>query len=129
MKIFEWILLSIVAIGFVMYMTLTASGGIILIAMMGALSAFYFWFGFPFFNNIPFSAMLKANVVNNMKAKYVIIGLLCGVNLAILIMGTLFSLMNWPGNEMMLISSMIPALIFIAYGIFSTKKSSQRLLL
>lgn len=119
MRVFELILLFAITLGLIMYLTFADGGGYVLTLSMGILSAFYFWFGFAFFNNMPLQAAMKKEVIRSVSPKYLIVAIFCGVNLATLILGILFALMGWPGDGLLLVVGMIPAVFFICYGFYS----------
>lgn len=104
-------------------------GGAMLVATFSALAIFYYYFAFPIFNQFPLKmAIVKGGETENIEVNRMLARFF-GFTIAMVIIGLLFKLMQWPNASAILLIGVVglAASVLLVFVLF--KKSNSKPLL
>lgn len=122
----EWILISIVALGFVMRLLHLPGANILMIVPLLILSCTYAYLGFALFNNIRFRSVLKKDSYNGIKANKIIGAIGAGFALSCCVLGIMFKFLSWPGASFMLGTGLITTLTVAIIALLKRKNDPSK---
>ena len=114
MKIFEKILAIAIVISLILKFSLIPGGDILTLWTTLILACIYYPFGFLFFNEIRLRHIFKKAAYKNVTVKKIIFGVLTGLGLSIICVGTIFKfLLLTGGDQMLLLGLIITSIVLI----------------
>ena len=95
-------------------------GSVILITLaLSILATFYYLFSFALFNDIKLRDIAIKESYRNINAKRIIVAVGLGIAIALIITGSLFNLLHFPGKSVMLLTGLIAMIIIYVVAINS----------
>lgn len=125
MKNLEKILGLAAIIALIMKLFLIPFGGVLTILSLSTLACVYYPFGFALFNGIRFRDVFKKISFRGVSKWQIIGGVSLGIGLAVMCMGILFRVQEWPGSGIILIAGLLItfAVLIVALIKYSKTKS------
>jgi len=116
MRKLEKILISFCLLTFVLYLTGTAGGIVLLFSAFSLICIHYLLFGFFMLNGIGFRALFRKSSYTTVTARDTILGILGSMGLFIIIAGIMFKIFCWIGAYQLLLFGM---LLLVAISLFA----------
>ena len=114
MKTLEKVLAAVILIALVLKFTLTPGGDIMIFWTMSILACIYYPFGFLFFNQIRLRHIFKKVAYKDITTPKIVLGIIAGLGLSIIVIGSLFKLLNLSGaNQMLLIGIIVTTIVLL----------------
>jgi hypothetical protein len=107
MKTLERILAIGILIALILKFSLVPGGDTLTLWTMMLLACIYYPLGFLFFNHIKLRSMFKSTSYKNVTISKIVFSVVTGLGLSIIVVGSLFKLLNFPGANTMLLSGLI----------------------
>lgn len=120
----ELILIGIFIIAFILNLLGVNGATILLILSGGTLAMIYFYISVIIFNKIPLKSAFKKAAYKDIPTSRILGSIGGGIALSVLIIGLLFTIMNWPGGRMQLATGIVLSTILLLVSLvkFFTKK-------
>ncbi|MFT6166691.1 MAG: glucan phosphoethanolaminetransferase (alkaline phosphatase superfamily) [Vicingaceae bacterium] len=125
MKKTEKILLLIALLGLTFKLFHWPGASALLILSLSALSVFYMYFSFAFFNGIELRKVFKKESYTGISTLRIVGAIGTGLGLSVALVGILFKLSFWPGATMQLITGLAVLLIVTVISFFKLKNSND----
>lgn len=126
MKKAEIILIALAVIGVIMKFLHFPKLPLVFVFCTGILSLVYFSLGFALFNNIRLRDIFRKDSYINTNAMKIIGAIATGFSLSMIVLGILFRIMNYPGAEIQLISSLFFLFVVVTVSFFKIKKDTTQ---
>ena len=125
MKNLEKVLGLLIIIGLVMKLFLIPFGGVLTILSLSTLACVYYPFGFAQFNGIRFRDIFKEISYKGFSKWQIIGGVSLGIGLAVMCMGILFRVQEWPGSGVILSAGLLITCIVLIVALIKYSKTKS----
>ncbi|MBC7487938.1 MAG: hypothetical protein H7282_14440 [Cytophagaceae bacterium] len=106
LRFVELVLGALIIIGTTLSLFLIPGSGPVIVLSASVLVLMYFFLGFAFFNGIRLRKVFKRTSYKGIKTSKIIGAIGTGIVLSLCLVGIMFKLMFWPGQQQMLFSSL-----------------------
>jgi len=98
---------TFIIIGVALSLFLIPGSGPVIVLSASFLVLMYFFFSFAFFNGIRLRKIFKRTSYKGIKTSRIIGAIAAGIVLSLCLVGIMFKLMFWPGQQQMLLGSLV----------------------